>query len=281
MLAVCRPATRLPSIIPTPRRIRRIPLRLCASTIRRPLPLANTATRSERHCRWYRFFRRHGLGHCADQCAFAGTGMTASNPSGTTLEVLDDGAGNTVDVNSLSTTSTVTGTRSAALPSFRCLPTVRRLIPGRLPRAARESVGLAGPHCRKSGGCGRPVRPWSRYQPGTAAGDSTRPNFILQQLTGASLTFSSNTGIGTAGSAILRDRSPLILRQVISQQGEAATSATNLKQGQDVVLNSLQQRFNDTSGVNVDQEMANLLTLQNSYAANAHVLSASRICSPP
>jgi flagellar hook-associated protein 1 FlgK len=36
----------------------------------------------------------------------------------------------------------------------------------------------------------------------------------------------------------------------------------------------LQQRFNETSGVNVDQEMANLLTLQNSYSANARVLSA-------
>ena len=41
-----------------------------------------------------------------------------------------------------------------------------------------------------------------------------------------------------------------------------------------MVLSSLQQRFNDGSSVNVDQEMANLLTLQNSYAANARVLSA-------
>ena len=39
------------------------------------------------------------------------------------------------------------------------------------------------------------------------------------------------------------------------------------------MLNSLQQRFNDASGVNVDQEMSNLLTLQNSYAANARVMS--------
>ena len=40
-----------------------------------------------------------------------------------------------------------------------------------------------------------------------------------------------------------------------------------------MVLNSLQQRFSDGSSVNVDQEMASLLTLQNSYAANARVLS--------
>jgi flagellar hook-associated protein 1 FlgK len=40
------------------------------------------------------------------------------------------------------------------------------------------------------------------------------------------------------------------------------------------VVTTLQQRFNDSAGVNVDQEMGNLLTLQNSYAANARVLSA-------
>ena len=31
--------------------------------------------------------------------------------------------------------------------------------------------------------------------------------------------------------------------------------------------------MNTTSGVNVDQEMTNLITLQNSYAANARVFS--------
>jgi flagellar hook-associated protein 1 FlgK len=35
----------------------------------------------------------------------------------------------------------------------------------------------------------------------------------------------------------------------------------------------LQQKFNTTSGVNIDEEMAHLLTLQNAYAANARVMS--------
>jgi flagellar hook-associated protein 1 FlgK len=96
---------------------------------------------------------------------------------------------------------------------------------------------------------------------------------MLQQLTNASLTFSPNTGIGTV-TAPFTGSLTTYLRQVISRQGEAASSADNLKQGQDVVLNSLQQRFNNVSGVNVDQEMANLLSLQNSYAANARVMSA-------
>ena len=52
-----------------------------------------------------------------------------------------------------------------------------------------------------------------------------------------------------------------------------ANAATNLQQGQDTVLTALQQRFNDQSGVNIDTEMSNLITLQNAYSANARVMS--------
>ena len=39
------------------------------------------------------------------------------------------------------------------------------------------------------------------------------------------------------------------------------------------MFNALQQRFNDTAAVNIDEEMANLLSLQNAYAANARVMT--------
>jgi len=35
----------------------------------------------------------------------------------------------------------------------------------------------------------------------------------------------------------------------------------------------LQQKLKSSSGVNIDTEMANLIALQNTYAANAHVMS--------
>jgi len=40
------------------------------------------------------------------------------------------------------------------------------------------------------------------------------------------------------------------------------------------VVNALQQRLNQESGVNIDQEMTNLLNLQAAYSANARVFSA-------
>jgi len=108
------------------------------------LPLSNTATATPNDTVFGIDFSG-GMGSVIAQinAAFAGTGMTASNPAGTTLEVLDDGAANTVDVNSVSTTSTVTGTAggTAELPLFTDGST---LYTGAITARGSQSVGLAG-----------------------------------------------------------------------------------------------------------------------------------------
>jgi flagellar hook-associated protein 1 FlgK len=236
------------------------------------LPLSDTATATANDTVFGIDFSA-GMASVITQinAAFTGTGMVASNPSGTTLEILDDGAANTVDVNSVSSTTAVTGLAggSAEFPLFTdgSAP-----YTGAITSRGSQVTGLAARIAVNPAVAADPSS-LIIYQAGTAAGDSTRPDFMLQQLTGASLTFSPNTGIGTVSAPFIGSLTTY-LRQVVSQQGEAASSANNLKQGQDVVLNALQQRFNEASGVNVDQEMANLLSLQNSYAANARVLSA-------
>jgi flagellar hook-associated protein 1 FlgK len=106
----------------------------------------------------------------------------------------------------------------------------------------------------------------------TPAGDTTRPTFLYDSLVNGKLGFSPRSGIGTTTSPF-NGSLPAFLRQIISDQGAAAVSAANLKQGQDIVFSSLKERFNSLAGVNIDEEMANLLTLQNSYAASARVLS--------
>jgi len=238
------------------------------------LPLSDSATTTPND-RVFGIDFSGGMGSVLGQInsAIVNTGMVASNPSGTMLRVLDDGAGNIVDVDSLSTTATATSLTggSRELPFFT---DGSQPYTGAISSLGSQSIGFAGRITVNSALVGDPSR-LVVYQAGTAAGDSTRPDFIYQQLTGSTLQFSPDTGIGTA-SAPFSGSLTTYLRQIISQQGEAADAANNLKQGQDVVLSSLQQRFHDGSSVNVDQEMANLLTLQNSYAANARVLSAVR-----
>lgn len=202
--------------------------------------------------------------------ALGGTGMVVSNPSGNILQVVDDGAGNICDVTSLTTTKTATAFSSGGveMPFFSDGGSA---YTGAITGQGAQSVGFAGRISVNSALLGDPSK-LVAYSSTTDVGDSTRPDFLFNQLTTGTVQFSADTGIGTAGQPYTGSISSF-LRQVISQQGETASAASNLKDGQDVVLNSLQQRFNDSSSVNVDQEMANLLTLQNSYAANARVLS--------
>jgi len=108
--------------------------------------------------------------------------------------------------------------------------------------------------------------------PPTNAGDTTRSDFLYSQLTTGTFTYSPQTGLGSAASPFKGTISSY-MEQFLSQQSNASTSATQLQQGQDVVVNTLQQKMKATSGVNIDSEMANLIALQNSYAANAHVMS--------
>jgi len=108
--------------------------------------------------------------------------------------------------------------------------------------------------------------------PQTAAGDTTRSDYLFTQLTNATFTYSPQTGLGSAASPF-NGTVTSYLQQFVGQQANAASQATQLQQGQDVVVSTLQQKFNSTSGVNIDTEMSNLIALQNSYAANAHVMS--------
>jgi flagellar hook-associated protein 1 FlgK len=215
-----------------------------------------------------------GAGAIASQlsAAFASTGLHFSNPSGTTLRVLDDGAINKLDIDSVSAVSTATTlTGGVQLPFFLDRNSV---YTGAITAGGAQSVGLAGRITVNANLLADPSR-LVVYQtsPLTSSGDGTRPNFIYDQLTSASLTFAPQAGIGTT-AAPFSGTLASYMQQVVSQQGDAAEAAANLKEGQEVVFNALQERFNNSAGVNVDQELANLLNLQNSYAANARVLSA-------
>ena len=101
---------------------------------------------------------------------------------------------------------------------------------------------------------------------------STRSNFIYNQLVNASRSYSPVTGIGAVASPFQGTVSAY-LGEVVSFQGQAATTAQNLQSGQDIVINALRTRFDATSGVNIDTELSHLLTLQNAYGANARVMT--------
>ncbi len=201
--------------------------------------------------------------------ALGATGLQFSNPSGSTLEVVDSGSP-AITVNAVSTTATATSLTggSAALPLFLDGTSA---YTGAITAAGSQSTGYAGRITVNSALVADPSNLVS-YQASTPSGDATRPNFIYNQLVNASPQYSPAAGIGSSGSPF-QGTLPAYISQMISTQSTAANAATNLQSGQDIVVNALQSRFNSTSAVNIDTEMANLLTLQNTYGANARVMS--------
>lgn len=214
-----------------------------------------------------------GIGSVVTQlnAALGGANLQFSNPSGTTLRVLDDGAANQSDVLSASTTKTITTANSGA-PQFSLFTDGNVAYTGAIGANGSQQIGLAARITVNTGLLSDPAQLVS-YGPGTASGDTTRPDFILSQLTNASMYYSPKTGVGTATSPY---KGTLLnyTQQFLSAQGNAADAAKQLSDGQNVVLNTLQKKMDATSGVNMDDEMAHLLALQNAYSANARVMSA-------
>lgn len=196
-----------------------------------------------------------------------------SNPAGTTLRVLDDGATNRSDVLAASVTTTMSSLTSgnSQLPFF-----TDNGVPfsGAITANGLQQTGFAGRISVNAALLGDPSRTIVfSTNPPTAAGDSTRADFILSQLANGNYRYSPQTGIGTTAAPFTGTLANFA-RQFISQQGENATSAKQLADGQNVVLNTLKEKVTATSGVNIDDEMAHLLALQNAYSANARVMSS-------
>jgi flagellar hook-associated protein 1 FlgK len=194
-----------------------------------------------------------------------------SNPSGSVLRAVSDGSGAST-VNAAAAISTVTSLTSGdpQLPLFTDRAT---LYTGAITGTGSQITGLAGRISVNAALLADPSK-LTVYStsPPTAAGDTTRSDFIYDQLTSATYSYSPNTGLG-ASAAPFKATLPSYIQQFLSVQSSAATTAQQVAQGQDVVVNTLQQKFNTSAGVNIDTEMTNLISLQNSYAANAHVMS--------
>jgi len=193
-----------------------------------------------------------------------------SNPSGSTLQVVNATAG--AAVNAASVTSTVSSLTSGS-PQLPLFTDTGSPYTGAITGGGSELTGLAGRIAVNQALLNNPANlTVFSNSPPTPAGDTTRSDFIYSQLTTGSFTYSPQTGLGSR-TAPFSGTIGNYLQQFLSLQANTATSATQLQQGQDVVVSTLQQKFDSTSKVNIDSELSNLIALQNSYAANAHVMS--------
>lgn len=191
--------------------------------------------------------------------------------SGTSpLKVLNNAGFSTINSASVTTTVTSLTGGSSEVPLFN---DNGASYSGAISSSGNQITGLAQRLTVNNGLVADPSRlVIYSTTPLTASGDSTRADFITKQLTSTNYLYSAQAGVGSA-SAPFKGTLLSYMQQFTSQQGAAAQAASQLADGQNVVLNTLQQKFTASSGVNIDEEMAHLLSLQNAYAANARVMS--------
>ena len=197
--------------------------------------------------------------------------VVVSNPGGSVLRFLDDGAADTSDIEALSATVTpaglADGTTGLAL-----------FVDGSNGTIFSNSLDVPP---QKTGFASRiQINPaliaddtlLVAYDADVPLGDSTRPLDLLARLTSNPRSYMPSTGIGGAASPFSGSIDEFA-RRIVSFQSSQAANAERDASAQAVVSSSLQDRFDAQTGVNIDDEMSNLLLLQNAYSANARVIS--------
>ena len=199
-------------------------------------------------------------------------GITLTNPAGSQLQAIS--ATNTITKVQGSITSTALSGQDVALPLFIDTQTGKPYT-GSFEGSIDQTNGLAQRIALNPAVINNPnslVVYTDAASVTTLSGDAKRPNFLIDQLTKANQAFSPLGGIGSNGAPF--DGTVIdFAKNVVQNQSGRVIDAKNIDDGQQIVLKSIQTTFSDNSGVNIDQELAHLIEVQNAYSANARLIS--------
>lgn len=237
------------------------------------LPLSNNATANPNDTVVGINFNQPMAGIVADIQAALPASVSVSNPSGNVISFLDDGAAGASDVNAVSATVTSTGLADSGtgLPLF-VDGNGQAIYSGSLDNPP-QVVGFAGRiSVNKAVLADDTSLVVYSTSPQTLIGDDTRPNALLARLGDTSRQYSATSGIGSATTPFSGSVDSFA-RRIVSVQAAQAQNASDNASAQSMVSDALQQKFDSETGVNIDNEMSNLIVFQNAYAANARVIT--------
>ncbi len=203
--------------------------------------------------------------------AALGANVTATSPSANTIRIVDDGTSAfSVDAVSSVVTATQTTGGGVVLPLFVDVNGAQTAYTGSFDNGG-QLRGFAGRIAVNANVLNDPSL-LVAFDTNTASGDPARPNDLLTRFSESSFQFSSRPGgpeIGSPFSGTIA----AYTRDIISFQAGQAELVVREKASQEIVTGTIQARIDSSTKVNVDVEVAQLVVLQNSFAANARVLS--------
>ncbi len=199
-----------------------------------------------------------------------GTSISVSNPSGTSLQIVDDGALNNSNIGSLTSRATISANQGAGLAlnlftDQSNLPFTNSLD------GNGQLTGFAG-RITINEDILNNNELLVQFNSGGSMGDNSRAELLLSQL--ENMNFSSNNATsGTSGNFRLNGNAQDMISQMLNYQGTVISSANSVKQTSELSLEAISARMSEEYGVNIDEEMARLMELQNAYAASARIVS--------
>ena len=204
-----------------------------------------------------------------------GTDITVTSPAAGTIRIVDDGATNNTDINSLSKYVTATGLQDQGLGMPLFIDTGNNLPYTGAVDGGYTRTGFAGRIVVNGQVTDNPEL-LIRYNssPETPIGDNARPLDLIERLNQTTVQFSGDTGLGLASSPYSGTVINFAQNIISYQTSQSSRAELNLT-AQEAVTSSLREKYETDTGVNIDEELAALIALQQAFSANARVMAVT------
>jgi flagellar hook-associated protein 1 FlgK len=197
--------------------------------------------------------------------------LAISSTGAGNLRILDDGATGGTDVKSASSRSTSTGLQGQGLAFNMFVDQGNSAFTNNLDTNPPQKRGFAA-RISINPAILADNRLVVQSEAGATLGDADRADYVLAQL--ADMDFVSGGDPRASGGKFqLTGNLNELISQVVSFQGTSIATALSKSDDRQLTLDTITDQMESEYGVNVDEEMARLVELQNAYAANARVVS--------
>lgn len=197
--------------------------------------------------------------------------LDISSTGANNLRILDDGAAGRTDVRTAVARSSSTGLQGAGLGFNLFVDQGNKAFTNNLDTDPQQIQGFAA-RISLNPAVVADNRLLVQYEVGGTLGDSDRADYVIDQLSKMQFVSGGNPAANT-GRFQLTGNLGEVISQIVGFQGSTVNAAISKRDDRQLTLDTIVDQMESEYGVNVDEEMARLMELQNAYAANARVVS--------
>lgn len=197
--------------------------------------------------------------------------LDISSTGANNLRILDDGAAGRTDVRTAVARSSSTGLQGTGLGLNLFVDQGNKAFTNNLDTDPQQIQGFAA-RISINPAVVADNRLLVQYEVGGTLGDSDRADYVIDQLNKMQFVSGGNPAANTGRFQLTGNLSEVI-SQIVGFQGSTVNAAISKRDDRQLTLDTIVDQMQSEYGVNVDEEMARLMELQNAYAANARVVS--------